>query len=187
MSEISVVQPIILCLPAWLRIAQCFRRYHDTKHPFPHFISATKYCTVFFIVFFAYLNINARGRKSAWLSRILPSDRLIFCKNFVGDSQTLLPPRNYAYFYLWMVSVVMGTTFMFLWDVKLDWGLLTGGFLDNKFLRDQILYASEVSLNLRKTAPRGAEFSCRSRSFHAPFYGYRSLGLRCGIMDEKNC
>ena len=41
--------------------------------------------------------------------------------------------------------MVMGTTFMFLWDVKFDWGLLTGGFMDNKFLRDQILYSDEVS------------------------------------------
>lgn len=61
-SEVTVIQPILLCLPAWFRIAQCFRRYYDTKQTLSHFFGAIKYCTIFLIVFFAYWNIQSRGK-----------------------------------------------------------------------------------------------------------------------------
>lgn len=43
-----------------------------------------------------------------------------------------------------MVAVILSTTFTFMWDIKVDWGLLSGGAAENKFLREQIIYSSEV-------------------------------------------
>lgn len=50
------VRPIVACLPAWFRFAQCLRRYRDTRLIFPHIINAGKYSTTFFVVLFDTLN-----------------------------------------------------------------------------------------------------------------------------------
>lgn len=42
---------IVNCIPAWIRFAQCFRRYRDTGETFPHLANAGKYSTTFFVVF----------------------------------------------------------------------------------------------------------------------------------------
>ena len=48
--------PIVACLPAWFRFAQCIRRYRDTRLVFPHIVNAGKYSTSFFVVLFSSLN-----------------------------------------------------------------------------------------------------------------------------------
>lgn len=42
---------IVNCIPAWIRFAQCIRRYRDTGETFPHLANAGKYSTTFFVVF----------------------------------------------------------------------------------------------------------------------------------------
>ena len=49
------IRPIIACLPAWFRFAQCLRRYRDTRLVFPHIVNAGKYSTSFFVVIFSSL------------------------------------------------------------------------------------------------------------------------------------
>ena len=49
------IRPLVACLPAWFRFAQCLRRYRDTKHAFPHLVNAGKYSTSFFVVAFSTL------------------------------------------------------------------------------------------------------------------------------------
>ena len=49
------IRPLVACLPAWFRFAQCLRRYRDTKHAFPHLVNAGKYSTAFFVVAFSTL------------------------------------------------------------------------------------------------------------------------------------
>ena len=50
------IRPIVACLPAWFRFAQCLRRYRDTRLVFPHIVNAGKYSTTFFVVLFSSLN-----------------------------------------------------------------------------------------------------------------------------------
>lgn len=50
-----VIRPIVNCLPAWFRFAQCLRRYRDSKEAFPHLVNAGKYSTTFLVVIFATL------------------------------------------------------------------------------------------------------------------------------------
>ncbi|KAH6944974.1 hypothetical protein HPB50_006501 [Hyalomma asiaticum] len=49
------LRPVLACLPAWFRFAQCLRRYRDTREAFPHLANATKYATTFFVVLFSTL------------------------------------------------------------------------------------------------------------------------------------
>lgn len=50
MSGSLIVRPIVNCLPAWFRFAQCIRRYRDSKEAFPHLANAGKYSTTFLVV-----------------------------------------------------------------------------------------------------------------------------------------
>lgn len=50
------------CIPAWLRFAQCLRRYRDTKETFPHIINAVKYSTTFFVIIFSTMNKLYSGK-----------------------------------------------------------------------------------------------------------------------------
>ena len=61
-SVIYGIRPIVACLPAWFRFAQCLRRYRDTKLVFPHIANAGKYSTTFFVVLFSSLNSMHRGK-----------------------------------------------------------------------------------------------------------------------------
>lgn len=49
-SESLILRPIVNCLPAWFRFAQCLRRYRDSKEAFPHLANAGKYSTTFLVV-----------------------------------------------------------------------------------------------------------------------------------------
>jgi hypothetical protein len=55
MEKDWVIRPIVNCLPAWFRFAQCLRRYRDTKEAFPHLVNAGKYSSTFLVVLFATL------------------------------------------------------------------------------------------------------------------------------------
>lgn len=43
---------LVNCIPAWMRFAQCLRRFRDSKEAFPHLVNAGKYSTTFFVVIF---------------------------------------------------------------------------------------------------------------------------------------
>lgn len=49
-EEYFISQIIVNCIPAWIRFAQCIRRYRDTGESFPHLANAGKYSTTFFVV-----------------------------------------------------------------------------------------------------------------------------------------
>jgi xenotropic and polytropic retrovirus receptor 1 len=54
-----IIRPLVQCLPAWFRFAQCLRRYRDSREAFPHLVNAGKYSTTFIVVFFATMkNFN---------------------------------------------------------------------------------------------------------------------------------
>ncbi|XP_032240042.2 xenotropic and polytropic retrovirus receptor 1 isoform X2 [Nematostella vectensis] len=54
-TNIYGIRPLVACLPAWFRFAQCIRRYRDTKLVFPHLVNAGKYSTSFLVVVFSTL------------------------------------------------------------------------------------------------------------------------------------
>jgi hypothetical protein len=56
-----VIRPLVGCLPAWWRFAQCLRRYRDTKEAFPHLVNAGKYATSFLVMLFTTLNVTYAG------------------------------------------------------------------------------------------------------------------------------
>lgn len=109
-----IIRPIMACLPAWFRFAQCLRRYRDTKESFPHLANAAKYSTSFFVVIFSALHT------------VHSSDDLV------------LNP----FFYLWIAASLISSCYAYTWDIKLDWGLFDAKAGDNKFLREEIVYSS---------------------------------------------
>lgn len=113
------LRPIVNCLPAWFRFAQCLRRYRDSREAFPHLVNAGKYSTTFFVVIFATL-------------------RSFYASEYVNTFDN-------PYTYLWLMSGVVSSTYAYLWDIKMDWGLFDSNAGDNKFLREEIVYSSTVS------------------------------------------
>ena len=54
-------RPVMAVLPAWLRFAQCLRRYRDTREAYPHLANAFKYSTVFVVIIFTSLATQYAG------------------------------------------------------------------------------------------------------------------------------
>lgn len=61
MENDFIIRPIVNCLPAWFRFAQCLRRYRDSKEMFPHLVNAGKYSTTFLVVIFGTLRNVYKG------------------------------------------------------------------------------------------------------------------------------
>lgn len=55
-------RPVMAVLPAWLRFAQCLRRYRDTREANPHLANALKYSTVFVVIIFTSLATHYAGQ-----------------------------------------------------------------------------------------------------------------------------
>lgn len=116
MEKDWVIRPIVSCLPAWFRFAQCVRRYRDTKEAFPHLVNAGKYSSTFLVVLFATL-------------RSVYSD----------DYEDLL---DNPYLYLWVLASIVSSCYAYTWDIKMDWGLFDKSAGENKFLREETVYSS---------------------------------------------
>nr|CAD7256647.1 unnamed protein product [Timema shepardi] len=115
-SKSYIVRPIVNCLPAWFRFAQCLRRYRDSKEAFPHLANAGKYSTTFAVVIFSTLRaVNADKYESKY---------------------------DNPYFYLWILAAVVSTLYAYTWDIKMDWGLLDTSATENKLLREETVYSS---------------------------------------------
>lgn len=108
------IRPVIACLPAWLRFAQCLRRYRDTREKIPHLINALKYSTTFSVVIFSTLNAVYK------------------------DSYE----QHNPFFYLWIISSIISSLYAYWWDMKMDWGLFDSNAGENRFLREEIVYTS---------------------------------------------
>ncbi|KAF7265347.1 hypothetical protein GWI33_021236 [Rhynchophorus ferrugineus] len=111
-----VIRPLVNCIPAWIRFAQCLRRYYDTKEAFPHLVNAGKYSTTFFVVIFSTL----KGY-------------------YKGDYTSVL---DNPYYIMWVLAQLVSSTYAYIWDIKMDWGLLDKNAGENRFLREEIVYSS---------------------------------------------
>lgn len=125
MEKNFTYRPIVNCLPAWFRFAQCLRRYRDSKEAFPHLVNAGKYSTTFLVVIFATL------------------------RSYHASSYTSTFDNPYTI--CWLLSSFLASTYAYIWDIKMDWGLFDSNAGENKFLREEIVYSSTVSV---LTCPR---------------------------------
>ncbi|XP_050411533.1 xenotropic and polytropic retrovirus receptor 1 isoform X1 [Patella vulgata] len=116
-KNIYGIRSVVGCLPAWFRFAQCLRRYRDTKLIFPHIVNAGKYSTTFFVMLFSTIY---KVQKETY-----------------GDSFR----QTSVFYYLWIVSAIMSSCYTYTWDIKMDWGLFDKNAGENKFLREEIVYA----------------------------------------------
>ncbi|CAB0011138.1 unnamed protein product [Nesidiocoris tenuis] len=111
-----VSKSIVNCIPAWMRFAQCLRRYRDSREAFPHLVNAGKYSTTFFVVLFTTL-------------------KSVYKDDYVdGDFN--------PFFYTWLGANIVSTIYAYAWDIFMDWGLCDSNAGDNKFLREEIVYSS---------------------------------------------
>ncbi|KAK9499260.1 hypothetical protein O3M35_002329 [Rhynocoris fuscipes] len=106
------------CVPAWMRFAQCLRRYRDSKEAFPHLVNAGKYSTTFFVVIFNTLKT--------------------YHKNEYFDE------LDNPYLYLWLIANFVSFCYTYSWDIKMDWGLLDSNAGENRFLREEMVYSSKA-------------------------------------------
>ncbi|XP_058806050.1 xenotropic and polytropic retrovirus receptor 1 homolog [Phymastichus coffea] len=111
-----IIRPIVNCLPAWFRFAQCLRRYRDSREAFPHLVNAGKYATTFLVV----ITLSLRMRYEDKTENIWESPWL----------------------WLWFVSCFINSVYSYTWDIKMDWGLLDSNAGENKFLREEVVYSS---------------------------------------------
>ncbi|KAH0998641.1 hypothetical protein HUJ05_006797, partial [Dendroctonus ponderosae] len=116
MEKNFLIRPLVNCIPAWIRFAQCLRRYYDSREPFPHLVNAGKYSTTFFVVIFGTL------------------------KGYYKDDYTSV--LDNPYYIMWILSQLVSSTYAYIWDIKMDWGLLDKNAGENTFLREEIVYSS---------------------------------------------
>ena len=72
------IRPLIRCIPAWIRLLQCFRRYYDSGNASPHLYNALKYGCTFFVVLFSTLYAHLSGK---WIGGF-SSLNWRYCKSF---------------------------------------------------------------------------------------------------------
>ena len=104
-------------LPYWWRFAQCLNKYHETEQKV-HLINAGKYMSCIVPQFFPI-----------WLSSATHAEGLKY------DVDTV--------FYVYMSIYIVRTTYCFIWDIYMDWGLCRSNKKGdpNRFLRPKINYA----------------------------------------------
>ena len=56
--------------------------------------------------------------------------------------------QNNAFFYLWVVAAFVSTCYTTTWDIKMDWGLLDSSAVENKLLREEIVYGYKVGVGV---------------------------------------
>lgn len=116
MEHSFITRPIVNCIPAWIRFAQCLRRYRDTKEAFPHLVNAGKYSTTFFVVIFGTL-------------------RSVYQANYASSADN-------PFLFLFIASCILNSCYAYTWDIKMDWGLFDKAAGENKLLREEIVYSS---------------------------------------------
>lgn len=94
------------------------RRYRDSKEAFPHLVNAGKYSTTFLVVIFATL-------------------RAYHASEYVSTFDN-------PYTICWLLSSALASTYAYVWDIKMDWGLFDKNAGENRFLREEVVYSSHV-------------------------------------------
>lgn len=113
------IRPIVAAFPAWIRFAQCCRRFYDTKLAVPHLVNAGKYSTSFLVVLFSTLDSIDKELNGA------------------------RPISERPLFYLWVLSALVSSCYSYAWDVKMDWGFFEWKASPSApLLREDMVYSS---------------------------------------------
>jgi hypothetical protein len=48
-----------------------------------------------------------------------------------------------SFVYLWIITSLISSTYKLIWDLKMDWELLSRHARENKYLREQIIYSKK--------------------------------------------
>jgi EXS family len=69
---------------------------------------------------------------------------IMFCTADASDDNAAV--QRSVFFYLWILSAFVSTCYTFIWDIKMDWGLLDKNAGENRLLREEIVYSHKVML-----------------------------------------
>lgn len=53
---------------------------------------------------------------------------------------------NNPFLILWFIASLISSCYTYAWDIKMDWGLFEKTTGENRFLREEIVYSSTVSI-----------------------------------------
>lgn len=135
------------CLPAWIRMMQCLRRYRDdNKGPFPHLVNAGASTFVessqrpnHSLLIFGSLLPQTAGKYSTTLFVVFFSAMVKYHSQYYSTS------TSNPFFYCWIVALVISSCYTYTWDVKVDWGLFSSDSpRETPFLREEIVYSSPL-------------------------------------------
>ena len=104
---------VVAMLPAWFRFAQCCRRLYDTRKKCPHAANAGKYFTRLFVA-------------------PLAGARSIYAEQNGAES--------IAWLAAWAVASCANSVYSLIWDLKMDWGLMTCESKEDPCLREETVY-----------------------------------------------
>lgn len=137
MEKDFIIRPIVSCLPAWFRFAQCLRRYRDSKEAFPHLVNAGKYSATFFVVVFATMRAYHSSKCGTRSVHRITSNLY----QLPGEYENTL---DNPYTILWFISSLVSSCYAYTWDIKMDWGLFDKN-ANEAFLREEMVYSASVS------------------------------------------
>jgi len=125
------VGPLLVSFPAFVRFAQCLRRYRDTHSKFPHLVNAGKYSTTLLSNFLSFLHkyLELQGFFFAWCCSKtvstfytifwdLKMDWGFFSKEDGGNKylrEELVYPNTWVYY----LALVQDIVLRFLWTAGL--------------------------------------------------------------------
>jgi len=64
------------------------------------------------------------------------------------STETYGQSKENPWFYCWITAALFSSCYAYIWDIKMDWGLFDAKAGENRFLREEIVYSSTVSLSL---------------------------------------
>lgn len=139
-------------MPAWWRFAQCVRRYFDEgHHANPHLLNACKYATAWLVVIFStltelYESKYSCGRRRLMMRKnidIVSKHKLTFSyqhRNKQTQDDYPTSSQN-PFFVFWIISLFISSTYIYVWDIKMDWGLFDAKApREYRFLREELVY-----------------------------------------------
>ncbi|XP_030385932.1 xenotropic and polytropic retrovirus receptor 1 homolog [Scaptodrosophila lebanonensis] len=113
--EPDYVVPLLRGFPAWLRLVQCLRRYHDSSSKsISYLLNALKYTTTLMVVLFSTLQMESSAKYSSIFEN--------------------------PYTWLYLASALVSTIFCTGWDLLRDFGLFKIWRWDNFLLREKLVY-----------------------------------------------
>ena len=62
---------------------------------------------------------------------------------FPGDKSDMATIGN-PFFWLWLLSAIVSSCYTYIWDIKMDWGLMDKNAGENRFLREETVYRYKV-------------------------------------------